>query len=164
MRYSGITDVELLEGEDAFIEAATALLGQAQRYVRIRSALLDPALFDTAPFNEALSAFARRSRYSEVQLLVDNPDVLLKRGHRTVALMRRLSQKITFRQYYDDPDEQRDSYILTDNRGLLIKPTDRQATGYLSLTDSVYTSKLVDGFSYEWERSPLARQLRQLMI
>ncbi|HEY9033498.1 MAG TPA: hypothetical protein VIN71_06150 [Pseudomonadales bacterium] len=164
MRYTGISDIEHLDNEQAFIQASIQLLQQASRYLRIRSAALDPLLFDTPAFNEALSAFARKSRYSEVMILVDDADRLLKRGHRTVELMRRLSQKIYIRQYHDDVDDQRDSIIMADLRGLLVKPVDPQASGFCSLTDSVYTRQLVDSFDQDWERSPLARQLRQLMI
>lgn len=164
MRHASIRDVSLLHNQQDFIEAAISLLQQGSRCISIRSAELDPALFDDIAFNEALSAFARRSRYSEVQILVDYPDVLRKRGHRTVDLMRRLSDKIEIRHFYDEPDTRRDSFILTDRRGLLIKSPDPQAVGYFSLTDSVHTQRLLENFSHEWERSPQARQLRQLMI
>lgn len=164
MRYNRIADVQVLQADHAFIEAAINLLQEAIRHVRIRSALLDPALFDTPAFNEALSAFARKSRYSQVMILIDYPNLLLQRGHRTLELARRLSDKITFRHYFDEPDEQRDSYLLTDYQGLLIKPVEAEASGYFSANDKIQTRHMADTFDYEWERSPLARQLRQLSI
>ncbi len=72
-----IENVTIIKGQDAFIEASIQLIEQTSRYLRIRSSLLDPDLFDQKPFNEALSAFARRSRNSEVQILVDFPDRIL---------------------------------------------------------------------------------------
>lgn len=164
MRYNRISDVQVLHEEAAFIESAVSLLQQASRHVRIRSALLDPVLFDTPAFNDALSAFARKSRYSQVMVLIDYPNIILQRGHRTLELMRRLSDKITFRHYFDEADEQRDSWLLTDYQGVLIKPVAAEANGYCSLTDKIQTKRLADTFDYEWERSPLARQLRQLSI
>ena len=89
-----IEDVTTLKGNDAFLEASIQLIEQTSRHLHIRSALLDPDLFDKKEFNEALSAFARSSRYAEVQILVDYPDRIQKRGHKTLDLMRRLSQKI----------------------------------------------------------------------
>ncbi len=159
-----IEDVTTLKGNDAFLKAAIQLVEQTSRYLSIRSALLDPDLFDNKEFNEALSAFARSSRYTEVRILVDYPGRIQKRGHRTLQLMRKLSQKIIIKDYYDEPDEHRDSYILSDSRGILIKSPDREAEGFFSLTDSVYTKKMKETFDHEWQMSPVARQLRNMII
>lgn len=164
MRYNSITDMTILQDQDAFIAAAVSLLQQASRTVRIRSALLDPSLFDSLAFNEALSAFARQSRFSEVQILIDMPQVILQRSGRTLALMRRLNDKITIRHYHDEPDEQRDSIILTDQQGILIKPASFEASGYFSLSDKIVTKECCETFDREWQLSPLARELRQLAL
>lgn len=159
-----INNVTLLKTEEEYLDAAVSLLTQSSKYVRIRSAVLDPSLFDKQAFNEALSAFARKSRYSEVHILIDLPDVLLKRGHRTLELMRRLTQKITIKAYFDEANEYRDSYILSDSRGILIKPTSQEEDGYLSLSNAVFTKNRLETFNYEWQRSSVARQLRTMII
>ena len=164
MKISNIENVTMISSDEAFLDASIQLIEKASRYLRIRSSLLDPDLFDQKSFNDALSAFARKSRYSEVQILVDYPDRILERGHNTIMLMRRLSHKIIIKEYYDDPDEHRDSYIISDNRGILIKKTDPGAEGYFSLTDGVYTKNLVETFAHEWEMSPVARQLRNMIL
>lgn len=164
MRYNTISDVQIVQQQNAFIDAAVVLLQQASRTVRIRSALLDPSLFDSLVFNEALSAFARKSRFSEVMILIDYPNIILQRGGPTLNLARRLSDKITFRHYFDAADEQRDSLILTDQQGILVKPASSDSTGYFSLTDKVASKELNEQFLRDWQLSPLARELRQLAI
>ena len=159
-----IENVSTLKDNDAFLEAALQLIEQTSRYLRIRSALLDPDLFDQKEFNEALSAFARKSRYSEVQILVDYPNRIQQRGHKTIELMRKLSEKIIIKEYYDEPDEERESYILSDSRGILIKHPDREAEGFFSLTDGIYTKNMKETFDDEWQMSPVARQLRNMII
>lgn len=159
-----IEDVQILHHKDEFLEASIQLMEQTSRYIRIRSAMLDPELFDNADFNEALSAFARRSRFSEVQILVDYPNRIMERGHRTLELMRRLSEKIIIKQFYDDPNEDRDSFIISDQRGILIKNPQPNTEGYFSLTDSVYTKTILEGFEHDWQMSPKARHLLNMII
>ena len=164
MRYNTINNVQTIETADAFIDAAVNLLQQASRTVRIRSALLDPSLFDSLVFNEALSAFARQSRFSEIHILIDYPNIILQRSGRTLALARRLSDKITFRHYFDQADEFRDSMMLIDQQGILVKPASAEAKGYFSLSDKIATKEFAEQFQKEWELSLLARELRQLAL
>lgn len=159
-----IENVTTLKSNEAFLQAAIQLIEQTSRYLSIRSAMLDPDLFDQKEFNEALSVFARSSRFAEVRILVDYPDHIQKHGHKTLDLMRRLSQKIIIKQYYDEPDERRESYILSDSRGILIKSPDREAEGFFSLTDAVYTKKMKETFDHKWQMSAVARQLRYMII
>lgn len=164
MKYKTIQDVQTLSKTEEFLQASIDLLAQARRDVRIRSALLSSAVFDTAAFNQALSDFVRRSRDANVKILVGYPNVLLQRDHKTVALMRRLSDKIHFRHFYGDAEDLRDSLLLTDQQGLLIKPADAEAVGFFSLSDKIQTADLVEKFDYDWQLSPIASQLRQLSI
>jgi|GEM_PF-5282511 len=164
MKYKTIQNVQTLRETEAFLEASIDLLAQARREVRIRSALLSGAVFDSVEFNQALSDFVRSSRDANVRILVDYPNVLLQRDHRTVALMRRLSDKIHFHHFYGEADEQRDSALLTDQQGLLIMPADAEAAGFFSLSDKIQTADLVEKFDYDWRLSPIASQLRQLSI
>lgn len=159
-----IDDVTILKGKRAFIDAAIQLILQTGRCLRIRSPMLDPELFDQPEFNEALSAFARKSRYAQVQILIDYPDQLAKEGHGTLNLMRRLSDKIVIKQFYDEPEASRDSYIVSDNRGILIKPSGHDSEGFFSLTDGAYTKNQREIFDHEWERSPIASELRSMIL
>jgi predicted GNAT family N-acyltransferase len=49
---------------------ALELVQQCRRHLRLLSHTLDPELFDRDDFSSALSELARRSRYSEIRLLV----------------------------------------------------------------------------------------------
>src|SRR5690554_3126974 len=164
MKYKTIQDVKTLRQTDEFLQAGIDLLAQAQREVRIRSALLNSGVFETDAFNQALSEFVRRARDNRAMILIDYPNALLQRDHRMVALMRRLSDKIQFRHFYGEADDLRDSLLLTDQQGLLIKPVDADAVGFFSFNDTIQTAELVETFAYDWHLSPIARQLRQLSI
>jgi hypothetical protein len=159
-----IDNVATLSGEEAVRNATIQLIGKTSRYLRIRSPLLDRDLFEYPEVVDAISAFARKSRYAEVHILIDYPDRLLNDGHRLVTLMRRLSEKIFIRHYFDEPDEARDSYILSDDEGILIKPAGNECEAFFSLTDRVYTKKQREDFEQEWWKSPVARQLNTMIL
>jgi hypothetical protein len=159
-----IDNVITLRTNEEFIAAAIQLIEQGSRYLRIRSAILDPDLFDNKAVNTALSAFARKSRYAEVHILLDFPDRLMQFEHSTLTLIRRLSQKMIVKTFYDEPDMERDTSIICDNRGVLIKKQAEGEEGYFSLTDAVHTKHLRETFEYDWERSEIAQQLRSFIL
>jgi phosphatidylserine/phosphatidylglycerophosphate/cardiolipin synthase-like enzyme len=159
-----IDNVQVLKSNVEFINAAVELINQASRYIRIRSYILDPDLFDNAEVNAALSAFARKSRYSEVHILLDEPDRLLQFSHSTLNLIRRLSQKMIVKHYYDKPNEELETTIISDNRGILIKYPNEGEQGYFSLTDAIYTDDYREKFEHEWQQSSVAHHLRSFIL
>src|SRR5690606_32269174 len=68
------------------------------RQLRLLANTLDPALFGTASFAAALSQLARRSRYSDVRLLVLEARPLAERSHKLLELHRRLSSAVQLRR------------------------------------------------------------------
>lgn len=159
-----IDNVTTLRTNEEFIAALIQLIEQGSRYIRIRSSILDPDLFDNREVNTALSAFARKSRYAEVHILLDFPDRLMQFEHSTLTLIRKLSQKMIVKTFYDEPDMERETTIICDNRGVLIKPQSEGEEGYFSLTDAVYTKHARETFEYDWERSAVAQQLRSFIL
>jgi hypothetical protein len=159
-----IDNVTVLKNNDEFIDAAIQIIAQCSRYLRIRSAQLDPDLFNNSQINEALSAFARRSRYSEVHILLDYPNRLMQFDHASLGIIRRLSQKVIVKEFYDEPLEERATTIISDNRGVLIKYPDKDKEGFFSLTDAVFTKNFLESFEHEWQQSAIAQQLRSFIL
>ena len=159
-----VTDAQSLRKEEEFIHSAVELIQQASRYLCIRSPFLAPELFNTPEVNDAISEFVRRSRYAEVHILVDFTDHIVKTDHFTFELARRMSQKIIIKEYYDHKDEKRESFMISDGCGLLIKYHETDKEGLFSLTDKVATQQLRDEFEHDWQRSAVPRQLRTLSI
>lgn len=154
-----IDNVTVLHSKEEFINAAIELIGQGSRYIRIRSSMLDPDLFNNPAVNEALSAFARQSRHAQVQILLDYPYKLLQIDHTSLTIIRRLSPKVVVKQYFQEPEENRETTILCDNRGVLVKYPGDDKEGYFSLTDAVYNRHAREAFEYDWDRSIIASEL-----
>ena len=154
-----------LNSQDDYIESLSELIKNTSRTLRIRTVRLDSDLFNHQEITDLLSTFARRSRYSQIYILIDHPEELAKYHCLTLNLARRLSEKIIFKTYFDkDKLGYTDTIITADNGHYLIKPQDDSKTGYYSDSDTLNTKSLVDTFDHAWGLSSVATQLRQLNL
>jgi hypothetical protein len=159
-----LQNAEHLITADDYRNALLALIEQASRSIRIRSSNLDPKLFNSPEINDALSSFARRSRYTNIKILIDYPSQLTQYRCLTLNLARRLSEKIIIKAFFDEQQHgQCDSWVMVDSRGVLQKPLDETQSGIYSLEDAVNTKNLVEKFDHEWGLSQTASQLRQFI-
>ena len=156
--------MQAISHNDDFVAAATAIIEDSSRYIRIRSALLDKSLFSNPDFLLAISSFARHSRYSEVRILIDYPEKLIQSGHGLIELMQRLSQKMPVKVYYDEKDAYADSLLIGDQGGVIIKPVQQDKEGQYSLNDRIMQRRLQEEFDQDWLKSRPAHELRKLSI
>ena len=159
-----LNNAEFVEAAYEQQQAFCQLLAGSQKILRIRSALLDPKLLDNRQCLDALSSFSRRSRHTKVQLLVDSPRQILAAGHGLLELSRRMSDKLCIKTYYGEPNNERDTQVISDDYGLMIKPFAADEPAIISFDDKINAAALVDEFEYDWQRSMPASVLRQLSL
>jgi hypothetical protein len=154
-----ITGVEYPE---PFATLAAELASTARRHLRIYSYQLDHEVFDSPDMADALSALARRSRYSEIRILVSDARPMVQRGHRLLQLARRLSSIVHIRVLAEHPELPDSTYLVRDNNGVIYKPDDIGRTGFFESDSRASAKKFVEGFDALWrlgERDPRLRQL-----
>jgi predicted GNAT family N-acyltransferase len=100
-------------------KSVLALIGQVDRQLRILSFDLDQAIYGQANLVEAVSRFARKSRFSDIKILICRSDSLTGRGHPLVQLQQRLSSIIQLRKVRDDAQEIKNNLIVADNLGVI---------------------------------------------
>lgn len=147
-------------------QAAIALLAQAKREILIVSPDLEHERFDNDEFIDALSAFARSSRYTTTRLLIANPSLAVSEGHRLVKLARKLSSLIEIRQLHDDDIDtsQPQAWLVADNIGLL-RCTNRDPwQGSLLPKGTPYAQQARSRFLEWWERGSEIQDFRELNI
>lgn len=145
-------------------QAAVALLAQAQREILLLSPDLEHARFDHPDFVEALSAFARSSRYTKTQILIADPRLVIEDGHRVIKLMRRLSSLIEIKQLHEDDIEHSEAMLIADNIGLL-RCTNRDPwQGSLLPKGTPYAQQARERFMAWWERGQEISDFRELKI
>ncbi|GAB4348191.1 MAG: hypothetical protein Kow006_08650 [Gammaproteobacteria bacterium] len=130
-----------------------ALAQQATRSLHIFSRTLDERLYDTAPFLEALRQLAIRSRYSVIQVLVQQPDHAVKNGHRLIELGRRLSSAIHLRTVHNDFREHNEAFLIADEVGFLHRPLADRFEGRANFHDPLEGRELLRFFNKVWEMS-----------
>ena len=161
----GMTDIRVeLTHLVMLQQAAIALLAQAKREVFIMTPDLEHERFDNDAFCEALSAFARSSRYTQTKILIANPQLAIEDGHRVIKLIRRISSLIEIRQLHEHDIEHNQAMLIADSMGLL-RCTNRDPwQGSLLPKGTPYAQQMRDYFVECWERADEINDFRELKI
>lgn len=147
-------------------QAAIALLAQAKREILIVSPDFEQERFDNDDFIDALSAFARSSRYTTTRLLIANPSLAVTEGHRLIKLARKLSSLVEIRQLHEDDinTSQPQAWLVADDIGLL-RCTNRDPwQGSLLPKGTPYAQQARSRFLEWWERGSEIQDFRELRI
>jgi hypothetical protein len=147
-----------------FDAVAVELCASASRCVSILSPHLDHAVFDQDELTSALSALARGSRQSEVRILVADSRGLIGRGHRLLALARRIPSLIEIRKLEGHPDWNGQTVIIRDRDGVLYKPGGADHDGFYEADSRAATEKHLDLFDELWRYSTQDPELRSLSV
>lgn len=141
--------------------AAVALVRQGRRYLHIFSRDLDPAVYDTTTFVSAVRELATYSRYSQIRILVQNSEHIIKHGHR---LAHRLSSFIQVRKPGRDHQALSEAFLVVDKLGLLHRKMGDRYDGVVNFNAPLEAAALVRFFDELWDRSEPDPELRRLYI
>lgn len=148
---STASSLVLLDGMESFRDQALAALRSGQRKVYLLSDSLDPAVYDTDEFRDALRDLVIRDRYCKAYILVKDIQPLVERGHRLLELARRLSSKVGLRRLTVMPQNKDSAYLIVGRATLLYKHDDRQYKGFLDTDAAPRCRSLVEEFSQLWD-------------
>lgn len=143
---------------------AIDLARQSSRTLRVLSNSLDPDLFDNAEFAEALSQLARRSRYSDIRLLVIEVRPLVQRGHRILELARRISTTVKLRRADCEPESITENFVVADNAGLLCYALHEPEKAWADYHNRPLAENYATQFDELWHRSIDDPELRALQL
>lgn len=145
-----------------FDELTVALCSSAVRNVCILSPALDHAAFDNEPLAEALSTLARRTRSSEVRILVSDTRKIVGQGHRLLRLARRASSAIKIRRLIEHPEWRGETIVIRDSSGVLYLPGGSEHEGFYEPDSRASTQAHLDLFNDLWRYSVEDPDLREL--
>lgn len=143
---------------------ALELTQQCRRQLRLLSNALEPELFNTPAFAEALSQLARRSRYSEIRLLVLDAHAIVERGHLLLELQRRLSSVIQLRRADCDAHTVTENFLIADDRGVLCYSLQEPEKAWADFNNRPLAEDYCAQFDELWHRSIDDPELRLLHI
>jgi predicted GNAT family N-acyltransferase len=143
---------------------ALDLTQQCRRQLRLLANELDPALYNTAAFIDAISQLARRSRYSEIRLLVLDAAAIVERGHHLLDLQRRLSSIIQIRRADCEPATIKESFLVADDIGVLCYSLKEPEKAWADYNNRPLAEDYSAQFDELWHRSIDDPDLRLLHI
>lgn len=143
---------------------ALELAQQATRQLRLLSNELEPALFDSEPFATALSALARGHRHSEIRMLVLNGRAIAQRGHRLLALHRRLPSAVRIRRLTLGEADVPENFLIADTSGLLCFNLREPERAWADFHNLPVAENYRSRFDEWWSRAEEDPELRQLSL
>lgn len=144
--------------------AATHMVEQGKFTLKLFTPNLDPRIYDTNEFIEAVKKIALSSSRSKVYILLQDPTIVVTRGHRIVELARRISSHIFIHRASEDDQERIDSFLIVDEIGLIHRPHSDRYEGTVEFNNPGEARLLVKDFNNAWERSFPEPELRRLHI
>lgn len=140
------------------------IISQAEQHLRILSFDLQPSVFDQPEIEASISALARKSRYSQIRLLVVETRNIVSRGHRLLKLQRRLSSAIGIRRVRCEPHDVKENLILADQCGIVCQSIREPDNLWANFNNRPVAHNYISQFDDLWEQSIVDHDLRQLEI
>jgi predicted GNAT family N-acyltransferase len=146
-----------------FVDFSVALAHSARRELFIHSPDLAREVFADSDLVEAISAFARRSRYVQLCVLVQDTDDLRRRSHPLLELARRMPSRVALQRLREHPELSSETWLLADRKGLVLRET-RAAYGIYRPDDRALARRRWEQFKTLWRSSRPDPDLRLLRI
>ena len=153
-----------LEGIDAFHKAQRVLIDQSRREILIVTPDLEPERYNDPEFASALSSFVRRSKITEVRILVADPTMATRWGHHVITIGRRLTSHIKIRQLSEEDARRPEAWMVADDIGMLRRDGRDGYIGALLPKAIPHAQKARRDFIEMWERSVEVADFRQLHL
>lgn len=155
-----------LDSVEDFNRATLALLRQARRELRILTPDFEPERYNTLEFRDALSAFMRRSRHTDTRILLGDPTIAIRWGHKVVNLARRMTSRLQLRQLGEEDFRglRNEAWIVADGICLLRRDGMDGYAGSLVARSLPHAPRASQHFLELWERSGDIPDFRNLNL
>jgi len=147
-----------------FDDYAVSLCQSAARYICILSPQLDHVAFDNSALVDAISALARRSRQTQVRILISDSRPLVNYGHRLLQLARRLPSTVHIRKLEEHPQWNNETVVIRDLDGVLYKPGGSDHDAFCEPNSRASTRRHLELFEELWRFSEEDEELRSLTL
>ncbi len=162
---SGVSaDLWLLSGIEDFRHYTLKLVQQNRRTLAILTRDLDELIFGSDEFTEALSAFSRSSRHTQIQILIKDTKPAIESNHQLIRLAQRLSSKIQVRKMTVEPNNKEMAFVLGDTDKLLYKNDESVYRGFYNSSAARELKPLREEFNYLWQYAEPEPEFQLLLI
>jgi len=144
--------------------ATTKMAQQSRRTIEIISRELDPVIYDTVDFVEAIKKLAISHRHAKIRILVFAPKAIVRRGHRLVDLAKILSSFISIYTPSKKFKNFNESLFIADKTAYVHRLTTERFEGTLNFNDKRYSKNLLTQFEKMWNEATPDANLRRMHI
>lgn len=145
-------------------EAALSLISQARRHIELFTYNFDPLIYNTTDIAQSISQFVKISPNSQFKILLTDPTLAVKQGHRLIELSRKFSSFISIRKTNQEYHSTAYSFLIIDSKAMLYRPNAQQYYGIVDYHCPLECKNHLEFFNEVWERSEPSSDLRQLFI
>lgn len=161
----GATQRELaIDSREALRMVTQHMAEQAKRSIDIVSRHLDPELYNPPEFIETLRRLVRRSKYTQIRILVQDSTPAVKNGHRLIQLSQQLSSYVKIRKLHDDYKDYLRAFMVVDGQGYVLREFSDRYEAVADYHAPRQAKELLKFFTEAWEISEPDPQLRSLYI
>ena len=157
------SDIVIDSSEDNML-AATRLVEQAHAQIEIFSRDLDARIYNHSAFSDGIRNMITSSARAKVRVLVIDPDLAIKRGHRLIDLARHLTSYMEIRKVHEDYCANPEAFLTVDRRGLLHRKLASRYEAVVNFNDPHHATTLSDYFDEVWDRSKTYIDFKRLYI
>jgi hypothetical protein len=145
-------DVQIETSEDNRI-ATLRMTEQASRSIDIISRNLDPAIYNTPEFVEAAKQLVLKSKKNRIRILTNEPNVIVKRGHRLVDLALDLSSYIEIKVPAPEHAQMDEQLLVLDETGYIYRGFSERYEGRFNFNDKRASRLFMHEFDEIWEKA-----------
>ena len=141
-----------------------AMTQQTSRTIDLISRHLDPAIFDTPDFIEAIKNLSISSRFTKIRILIKDSDPMTKNGHRLIDLIQQLTSSIEVRKISEEYKSYGEAFTLFDGKGVIYLRHSDRYEGLANFDRPRLATELSNFFNEVWEHSAPDENLRRLHL
>ena len=161
----GVSDNLLkLESCEENREVALSMAQQARQSIEIISRLLDPSIYNTTEFIDAIRNFVTGNRNAQLRIIVFDPDTIVRNGHRLVELAGTLSSFIELRRAAFEHDLYSQSLLVVDGTAYLHRINTERYDATACFNDRRQSRFYQKEFNNMWETAKPDPNLRRMSL
>lgn len=148
-----MSDVIKFETPPDYVSALNTLLPGATRLIRIYDWDLSDGGYETPARIEFLNDFCKQGLRREIRILLADDTYLSRHAGQLMRLLSVWGHVLHVRVRGAEPPPARDSFVLTDDKGMLKRHDKDETRGIMRLDSRGDVAELAIRFDSEWERA-----------
>lgn len=153
-----------LDNVDALREQALQLAKDARRQLTIFTPDLEPALYHQSAFVESILNLVKRSKQTEVRILVQDTRRARECGHGLLKLLRYSDGQFQIRKITVDGDIKNTAYLVCDDKHLLRRQNTGDYRAVCYTHDRTRVKDQLEEFELLWNIATIDPDLRTLAL